>query len=190
MKRLIVLTLAATLLALMSGCSILRQHDAQSCDSTSSITSKLSRLRLRNVLPWRSAKTTDCTCNEGFREVGYGGTVGHTSAPIEGQTYEGQVFEGQVVPSTSYDGQIYEGQILEGQIIDDGYSSNSYLNGQISPESLYNADIVGPIVESTPIESPSITPIATNPIELASPIETRELLPTPPPAVARPVSYP
>ena len=119
MKRLIVPILAATLLASLSGCSILGNAGVQSCDATSSAPPVFSRLS--NLLPWRRGGAAECeTCNEGFTEVGFadGGIV-------EGGFVEGGIVEGGFVEG-SYDGAVYGG-------------STSY-----PTETLYHPEIVGP----------------------------------------------
>lgn len=128
MKRLIVPILSATLLASLSGCSILGNAGAQSCDATSSAPPVLSRLKLSNLLPWRRADSVDCeTCTEGFTEVGIA-----DGGIIEGGIVEGGFIEG------SYDGAVYGG-------------SSSY-----PADDLYHSDIVGPVTSpigsSNPVE--------------------------------------
>ena len=109
MKRLIVLTTFATLLAFQPGCSILGHQRAESCDTTTSIPSKLSRLK--NILPWRRATSGECLeCNEGFSEVGYvGGQVidnGYTTGSYTSGYVEGVSSEGLYDPAVVYEGPI------------------------------------------------------------------------------------
>ena len=135
MKRLIVLSLSATLLALSSGCSILSPQLTESCDAPTPLRSRLGQLRLRNLLPWQSNNSDECLeCNEGFSEVGYS---------------DGQFIDGQVI-----DGQIIDGQVIDGQVIDGGYVDGGYtFSYPIESESLYHPDVVfeGPIVEAPSI---------------------------------------
>ena len=117
MKRLIVLTAFATLLAFQPGCSILGHQRAESCDTTTSISSKLSRLR--NILPWRSATPDECLeCNEGFSDVGYiDGQIiddGYTSGGYTSSGYvESVPSEGLYNPAVVYEGPTVVGTPVE-----------------------------------------------------------------------------
>lgn len=118
MKRLIVLIASATLLASLSGCSILNQRGAQSCDATSPAPSMLGRFKLSNLLPWRNNDSLggeECmSCNEGFTETGFV-TDGYVDGGVisDGYTtnYGGAVVEGSIVPSAGlYNSDVvYEG---------------------------------------------------------------------------------
>lgn len=109
MKKLIVLTALATLLASLSGCSILGGRGAQSCDATSPAPSQLSRLRLPRVsIPWRrGAATGECTtCNQGIVNSGF----------ADGGFVDGGYVDGGVVSSSSSlfnPDVVYEGPVLQ-----------------------------------------------------------------------------
>lgn len=139
MKRLIVLSVSVTLLAFLPGCSILRKHGVEPCDATSSLTSKLHRLRLRNILPWRSATSPGCVeCNEGFSEVGYS-----DANVVEG----GQVIDGGYV-SDSYATPAYSEPVYSEPV----YSEPVYAQSPIDTSSLYEPERVGPIVISEGVQ--------------------------------------
>ena len=128
MKRLIVLSVSVTLLSFLPGCSILRKHSAEPCDATSSLTSKLHRFRLKNILPWKSAAKQECVeCNEGFSEVGY--SDAHV---VSG----GQVIDGGIV-SNSYAAPAYSEPV---------YSSPVYSQAPMDTSTLYDPAEVGPPV--------------------------------------------
>lgn len=111
MKRLIVLTATATLLASLSGCSILNQRGVQSCDATSPAPSMLSRFKLSNLLPWRSNDSLgseECmSCNEGYSESGFA-TDSYSEGYVDGgvissgytTNYGGEIIQGSTVPSS------------------------------------------------------------------------------------------
>lgn len=137
MKRLIVLSLSATLLALSSGCSILSPQLTEPCDAPTPLRSRLGQLRLKNLLPWRSSSSDECLeCNEGFSEVGYS----------DGQMIDGQFIDGQVI-----DGGYVDGQVIDGGYVDGGYTSGS--SYPVQSESLYHPDVV---FEAPIVEAPSI----------------------------------
>ncbi len=121
MKRLIVLTAFATLLASLSGCSILNQRGVQSCDATSPAPSMLSRFKLSNLLPWRSDDSLsgeECmSCNEGYSESGFvtdgyvdGGVIsnGYTTT-----NYGGEIIQGSTIPSSG----LYNPDVVGGSIL-------------------------------------------------------------------------
>ena len=155
MKRLIVLSLSATLLALSSGCSILSPQVGEPCDAPTPLRSRLGQLG-QNLLPWRNNNSDECLeCNEGFTEVGY----------ADGQVID--QFDGQVI-----DGQIIDGQIIDGQVIDSGYIDGGYVSGSsypIAAESLYQSDT---IFEAPIVEAPSI-PLQSLPEQLTPPAGIR-----------------
>lgn len=148
MKRLIVLPLLVTLLALQSGCSILNPRVTEPCDATSPLRSRMGQFRLKNLLPWRSDNSEECCeCNEGFSEVGYS---------------DGQVIEGQMLGE-----QIIDGQVFEGQVIDGGYVDSSYTAGYPVATDLYKSDV---IFEPPVVEAPIPTrPISGQPEQIPAP---------------------
>ena len=114
MKRLIVLAAAATLLASLSGCSILGNKGAQSCDTcdtTSPLRSKLSRLRPNITLPWNrevAASTPQCnSCQQGFTTTGYAST-GIVESGVPTSTQYSNLYHPEIV------GGVIEGPVLQG----------------------------------------------------------------------------
>ena len=139
MKRLIVLTIAVTLLALLSGCGILKKKGAHSFNTTSPAPHKLQRLRLPKIsLPWRRSTYGDCqSCNEGLGSSQFGGD------PVAVTPVEGEIVEGPYLPGT----------IVESGYSGDVYSGDAYSGGTIASEQLFNPDVVyaPPVLESSPV---------------------------------------
>lgn len=130
MKRLIVLTVLATLLASLSGCSILGGRAAQPCDTcetTSPLRSKLSQLSLPRIsLPWRRGNEECNTCNEGY--------------------VDGGVVEGGFVDGSYINGSYVSGGYVDGGIVQGGFSNSN---------NLYHPEIVGgTVLQSAPVSAP------------------------------------
>ena len=122
MKRLIVLTVLATLLASLSGCSILGGGAAQSCDTcetTSPLRSKLSQISLPRIsLPWRRDTGADCnTFNDGYVDGGFvaGGFV--DGGQINGGYVSGGYVDGGIVSgSFSSSNHHYHPEVVGGTV--------------------------------------------------------------------------
>ena len=102
MKRLIVLTAVTTLLAMLSGCSIMCKSSVQACDTTSPELSLMQKVKFPRM-PWcKGAKSDDCvTCNSGVGgqaymqgEISNGGVVSGGTIPTESLYSPDVIFDG------------------------------------------------------------------------------------------------
>lgn len=121
MKNLIGPAALISLLALLSGCSILSPKGAQSCDTTSPAPSLLQRLRIPTVtMPWQRAETanpSDCVgCNAGVESSYATGSIVSPGVVSGGYVDGGIISSGPIVQSEGlYDADnVYSGAVISG----------------------------------------------------------------------------